>query len=139
MKISPSGRRSSFWRAVVKSLAASVSRVFPSAIASLQQCHQRLDVAVFRGGGGLIAQRVEFAQQMHEALLLAAVERAIGGIEVGHEHARQRVSQHALHHGPRPMLIDQKQRQTRVAEAPHPDALAGAPTLRWSLQPVSSA
>ncbi len=73
------------------------------------------------------------AQQRCEALLLVRFQSPLGGMKVGNQHPLEPLAQHTLDHCRRAMMIDQIQRQSRVAKHPAPYV------MNINRQPVSSA
>ncbi len=95
-----------------------------------QQVHHGLDVVLDAVWRQLFAKLVQLPQQVRQAPLLAAVQAVVGGIEIRHQDARQRVAQGLLDDLAAAAVVDQVDGQFGVGKAPRPDVFAVDPPAR---------
>jgi hypothetical protein len=93
----------------------------------LEQFDQGPDVTPHHRRRKLLPQLRQFPQQMHQAALLAAVDGVVRGVEIGHQHARQRIPQRFADHRGAATMVDQQHRQVGIREAPAPRVFAVDP------------
>src|SRR5262249_10774860 len=93
----------------------------------LKQVDQRLNERPHRLPGKFLTQLGQFAEQMDQTTLLAAIQAVVGRVEIADQRAGERFPQHPHEDLATAVAVDQEQCRAGIAEAPGPGGLAVDP------------
>ena len=89
-----------------------------------KQVNERLNERPHRLPGKFLTELGQFAEQVDQAALFDAIQAVVSRVEITDQRAGKRLAQDSDDDVSTAVAIDQKQGQTRIAEAPGPGGLA---------------